>query len=166
MILISNNPNSSIEADISQLVNKYANVMLRCAYTYCGNLTDAEDIIQEVFLKYLCKIPQFNNEEHEKAWFIRVTINTSKDYIKSFWRRKTEPINEHMLYKDEADVSIWDMVQKLIPKYRIVILLYYKEGYSIRQIAEILKVKESTIGTQLSRARDMLKEKMIKEDYI
>ena len=107
MILISNNSNTNDKIEINQLVNKYANVMLRCAYTYCGNLTDAEDIIQEVFLKYLNKLPNFNNDEHEKAWFLRVTINTSKDYLKSFWHQKTEPINDSISYVNEIEENIW-----------------------------------------------------------
>lgn len=147
----------------NQLIETYANMMFRCAHAYCGSSADAEDIIQEVFIKYMKKLPEFKDEEHEKAWFLRVTINTSKDYIKSFWYRKTEAINEDIPYECETEREIWEMVQKLPPKYRIIIQLFYHEGYSIAEISALLKTKVSTIGTQLSRAREMLK-KMSKEE--
>ena len=123
------------KARINYMVKKYADIMLHCAYSYCQNITDAEDIIQEVFLKYLKKSPKFIDNDHEKAWFLRVTINTSKDYIKSFWYRKTEAINENILYDDDEGDEIWGLVKKLPPKYRIIIQLYYQEGYSIKELS-------------------------------
>jgi len=132
--------------------------MLRCAYSYCGNRTDAEDVIQEVFIKYMKKLPVFNNDEHEKAWFLRVTINTAKDYVKSFWYRKTEAIDENIPYKHAEEIEIWEMVQKLPPKYRILIQLFYQEGYLIKEISELLRMRNSTVGTQLCRARALLKK--------
>lgn len=148
---------------INNLIEKYANIMFRCAYSYCGNRTDAEDVIQEVFIKYMKKLPKFKDEKHEKAWFLRVTINTVKDYVNSFWYRKTEAINENISYENEEKINIWELVQKLPPKYCIVIQLFYQEGYSIKEISSILKVRESTVGTQLGRARELLK-KISKED--
>ncbi|MHB8128898.1 MAG: RNA polymerase sigma factor [Mobilitalea sp.] len=148
--------NEKIQAN--QLIEKYAKMMLRCAYAYCGDRTDAEDIIQDVFIKYMKKLPVFNDEEHEKAWFLRVTINTSKDYVKSFWYRKTEAIDENIPYEYAEEKEIWEMVQKLPPKYRIIIQLFYQEGYLIKEISELLKIRKSTVGTQLGRAREMLKK--------
>lgn len=141
-----------------QLIEKYASMMLRCAYAYCGNRADAEDILQEVFIKYMKHLPAFKDSSHEKAWFLRVTINTSKDYTKSFWYRRTEAMDENIPYECAEEKEIWDMVQKLPPKYRIIIQLFYQEGYSIREISELLKLKETTIGTQLTRARGLLKK--------
>ncbi len=149
---------------INDLIEKYANLMMRYAYSYCKNRVDAEDIIQEVFVKYLKRLPTFKNDTHEKAWFLRVTINTSKDYINSFWYRKTEAISENITVEVQSNLNIWDEVMKLPQKYRIVILLYYQEGYSVKEISSILKIRESTISTQLSRARELLKT-MNKEDF-
>lgn len=143
---------------MNYMIEKYADMMFRCAYSYCKNRADTEDIIQEVFIKYMKKSPEFSDEKHEKAWFIRVTINTAKDYIKSFWYRKTEGMNEDIIYNDKESINIWEIVGKLPPKYRSIIQLYYQEGYSIKEISFILKMRESTVGTQLSRARDLLKK--------
>lgn len=162
MIIINKITYEIENIELNQLIEKYANIMFRCAYAYCGNRSDAEDIIQEVFLKYLNKTPEFKCEKHEKAWLLRVTINTSKDYIKSFWHKKTVPITDDIAYNYEVE-TIWEIVQKLPLKYRVIIQLFYQEGYSIKDISMQLKIKESTIGTQLSRAREMLKN-MIKEE--
>lgn len=124
---------------------------------------DAEDVIQEVFLKYMRKHPEFKDLNHERAWFLRVTINTAKDYVNSFWYRKTEALNENILYENEQEKDIWELVQQLPKKYRLIIQLFYQEGYSIKEISYILKTRESTVGTQLSRAREMLKNKFEEE---
>jgi len=146
--------------EFSQTVDKYSTSVFRCAYTYCNNRQDAEDIMQEVFIKYLTKKPVFADEAHEKAWFLRVTINLSKNYVKSFWHRKTEGISDEIAYMPEESREIWELVQKLPEKYRIVIELHYWEGYTIREIAEILKKNASTVGTQLERAKNMLRDSM------
>jgi len=163
VIPIINRSKADENIEMDRLIKKYANIMFRCAHSYCGNRTDAEDIIQEVFLKYLNKSPEFKNDDHEKAWLLRVTINTSKDYVKSFWHQKTTSITEDIPYINDTDVEIWGDVKKLSPKYRVIIQLFYQEGYSIKEISELLKIRESTIGTQLSRAREILK-KIIKEE--
>ncbi|WMJ90715.1 RNA polymerase sigma factor [Anaerocolumna sp. MB42-C2] len=144
-------------------MEKYADSIFRCAYSYCGNRMDAEDVIQEVFLKYMRKHPEFKDLNHERAWFLRVTINTAKDYVNSFWYRKTEALNENILYENEQEKDIWELVQQLPKKYRLIIQLFYQEGYSIKEISYILKTRESTVGTQLSRAREMLKNKFEEE---
>lgn len=149
--------------EFDKLVEKYANTMFRCAYSYCQNRMDAEDVIQEVFLKYLKKKPKFIDENHEKAWLLRVTINVSKDYIKSFGYKKTQSLNDDIPLIDKEKSDVWEAVSGLPPKYRIVIQLYYQENYSIKEISKLLKVKESTIGTQLGRAKEKLKRLMKEE---
>ena len=144
------------ENQLTLLIEKYANTMYRCAYSYCQNRTDAEDIVQDVFLKYIKKRPKFNDEVHEKAWLLRVTINTSKNYLHSFWFRKTESLYEDIEYIQNDTTNVWDFVKLLPIRYRIIIQLYYQEGYSIKEISSILKLRGSTVGTQLSRARKLL----------
>ena len=146
--------------DFNEIVDKYATSIFRCAYAYCNSRQDAEDIMQEVFCKYLSKKPIFNDATHEKAWFLRVTINISKNYVKSFWRRKTEGLTEGIVYVDEDSREIWDAVRKLPEKYRVVLELHYWEGYTIKEMAEILKKNPSTVGTHLERAKKMLKDSM------
>ena len=152
-----------IENDTASKIDMYTEVLYRIAFTYLGNRSDAEDIVQETFLKYCKKKPKFDSDEHEKAWLIRVTINLCKDYLKSFWHKNTTELTEDVIVPHEENMQIWESVKRLAPKYRIVIELYYREGYSIKEIASILKKNPSTIGNQLSRAKKQL-EKMLKED--
>lgn len=147
-----------------KIVDKYSDIMFRCAYTYCNNRQDAEDVVQEVFCKYLSKRPRFSNEEHEKAWLLRVTINTSKNYTRSFWRRKVDLVEQDIISLTEEKQDIWNLVRELPEKYRIVIELHYIEGYSIKDIARLLNKNESTIGTRFERAKKKLKEIIEKEN--
>ncbi len=149
---------------IAEIVEKYSDLLLRVAFTYMKNISDAEDMVQEVFLKLVHDYPSFDNNEHEKAWLIRVTINLCKNRLKSAWFRKTEPIYETALSFSDEEKFVMDAVMELPSKYRSVILLYYHEGYSIKEISNILEIKESTISSQLQRARTQLKSKL-KEDF-
>lgn len=154
----------AVTDSFDEIVNKYSDAMFRCAYTYCNNTQDAEDIIQEVFYKYLLKKPAFKDESHEKAWFLRVTINTSKNYVHSFWHRNVDSIQEDCIsYVSSEELEILDLVRKLPEKYRVVIELYYWEGYSIKEIAKILNKNNSTVGTWFERAKKMLREYMERE---
>ena len=145
------------------LVEKYSDMLMRIAYTHMRNVGEAEDMVQNVFLKYLEKRPTFEGEEHEKAWLIRVCINLCKNTLKSFWLRNTTGLNENSYGFTTAEHEVIDAVMHLPVKYRSVILLFYFEDYSIGQIAEIMQRNESTIGSQLHRARHLLKS-MLKED--
>jgi RNA polymerase sigma-70 factor (ECF subfamily) len=149
---------------IADIVEKYSDLLLRVAFTYMKNISDAEDMVQEVFLKLVKNYPSFESDEHKKAWLIRVTINLCKNRLKSAWFRKTEPIYDTTLSFSDEEKFVMDAVLELPSKYRSVILLYYHEGYSIREISNILNIKESTISTQLQRARSQLKSKL-KEDF-
>lgn len=144
------------------LINKYSSAVFRCAYSFVNNRSDAEDIMQEVFLKYLVKTPVFNDETHEKAWFLRVTINMSKSYLRSSWLKKREPMDDDV--KDEIciekDPELWAMVKQLPEKYRVVVELHFIEGYTIREISMILKKNQSTVGTWLERGKKQLRKAM------
>ncbi|MGN0506852.1 MAG: RNA polymerase sigma factor [Lachnospiraceae bacterium] len=144
-------------------VEKYSAAMFRCAFMYCGNRQDAEDIVQEVFYKYIIKQPVFANEDHERAWLLRVTINMSKNYIRSFWRRNVESLREVCPCVSDDAIDIWEAVKQLPDRYRLVLELHCLEGYTLKEIADILKKKPSTIGTWYERAKKKLK-KEIEED--
>ncbi len=148
---------------IEQAVKKYSSSMLKTAFSLLKSTADAEDAVQEAFIKLLTKAPEFENDEHQKAWLLRVTVNISKNMLKSA-KRKNLPLTEEIPYKEKSD-DVLPYVLSLDEKYRVVIHLYYYENYSIKEIAEILSLPTATVGTRLSRARKML-EKSLKEDFI
>ena len=136
------------------LVNKYADMVLRLALTHLGNLADAQDVCQEVYIKLFKHQRPFNDAEHEKAWIIRVTINTCKDVIRSPWKKWFSPVEEIPLPIEHTEsMKVVFFVLKLPRKYRMVIYLYYYESYKTAEIAEILNLKESTVRTHLKRAK-------------
>lgn len=149
---------------VERIIEEYSDMVLRVAFTYMKNIADAEDITQEVFLKLFENFPSFDNDEHKKAWIIRVTINLSKNRLKSVWFSRTVPIYDSTIKFSDEEKFVLDAVLELSLKYRRVILLYYYEGYSIREISNILGIKEPTISSQLQRARSQLKSKL-KEDF-
>lgn len=131
-------------------------MIFRLAMTYLKNIQDAEDITQDVFIKLFKYKKTFRTVEDEKAWLIRVTINASKDLLKSAWFRKTVPIAEDLVFEDKKHNDLFYAVHQLETKYRSVVHLYYYEDYSIKEIAKILRIKELTIQTRLYRARKQL----------
>jgi RNA polymerase sigma-70 factor (ECF subfamily) len=125
---------------------------------YLGNKEDAEEAVQESFLKLIYKSPQFINNEHEKAWLIRVTINVCKDMLRSIWRKRVVSIEDIERYYDSSkEIEIMEEIIRLPSKYKDVIYLYYFEDYSIKDISKILKVTESAVKMRLKRGRDALK---------
>lgn len=140
---------------VVRIVKAYSDSMLRAAYSVLKSTEDAEDAVQEVFLKLLQKKPQFRNSEHEKAWLLRVTINISKNMMKSL-SRSSLPVTEEIPCSDEKS-ELLAVVMSLPERYRTVIHLYYYEGYSIKETAAILKLPTATVGTRLARARNLLK---------
>jgi RNA polymerase sigma-70 factor (ECF subfamily) len=145
---------------IQQVVTKYSQNIIRVAFTYMKNIADAEDIMQETFLSFMQQNPAFESEEHEKAWFIRVAINKSKDYLKSGWFKNKVPLTDDLSYLPEEERGVLEEVMKLDKKYRIPIHLFYYEGYSINEIADIMQTKPSTIKTWLSRGKNILKNRL------
>lgn len=139
-----------------EIIRKYSGSMFRYAYSYCGSRADAEDIVQEAFYRYLVKKPVFRDENHEKAWFLRVTINLSQNYVRTFWHRKVDALEDDIPDVTNDEKEIWDLVHQLPDKYRVVIELHYWEGYSLNEIAVILKKNPSTVGTWFERAKRLL----------
>lgn len=147
---------------ISQLVEKYSDMVLRLALTYVKNISDAQDVCQDVFIKIFQLNKTFIDSEHEKAWIIRVTINACKDVMRSQWKKKFLSINEIVLpVKDRENREVVSIVLELPLKYRSVIYLHYFENYSTLEIAKLLNRNSATVRTQLKRAREILKTKMV-----
>lgn len=155
------------EPDVNHAIEKYADMVRHVCFYHLKNHSDAEDVFQNVFLKYMLHDEPFNDDEHEKAWLLRVTINSCKDYLNDFFRRNKVPLE--MLNEIEAEIpdehkEVLEAVLSLPAKYKDVIYLYYYEGYKADEIGKILGKKENTVYSLLSRGRKMLKEKLGGED--
>jgi RNA polymerase sigma-70 factor (ECF subfamily) len=148
---------------IETAVERNAQHMLRAAYAILHSTSDAQDAVQEAFLKLLEKEPAFRDASHEKAWLLRVTINIAKNEAKRSRRFADEPPPEPALPPEEVS-DVFRAVLVLPEPYRIVIHLYYYEGYSIREIARILHLPVPTVGTRLRRGRERLKTILEQED--
>lgn len=147
-----------IADNFSQKYNLYSDMLCKICMIYLGNKDDAEEAIQESFLKLIYKSPQFVNVEHEKAWLIRVTINVCKDMLRSIWHKQVVKMDEIEKYYDNSnEIHIIDEIIKLPSKYKDAIYLYYFEDYSVKNISEILKITESAVKMRLKRGRDSLK---------
>jgi RNA polymerase sigma factor (sigma-70 family) len=145
---------------IHYAIDTHANNIIKIAFTYVKNLADAEDIAQDTFLAYLLNKPDFQSDEHEKAWLIRVAINKCKNFLQTTWYRKTGALPDDLAYLPREESDLLQYVFALDVKYRMPIHLHYFEGYSIAEIAAILRTNPSTIGTRLARGRKILKLKM------
>ena len=136
----------------------------RMAMIYLKNVHDAEDAVQNVFIKYINQDITFDSLEHENAWFITVTKNYCKDVLKSFWHRNVAFVEiPDSAKEDSSNEEVLKSIMKLPKKYREVIYLYYYEEYSVKEIAILLERKESTIQTQLYDARKKIKKIMERE---
>lgn len=148
--------------EYQHIFNKYGTLLYRVVYCYCKNKSDSEDILQNTFLKLYLSDVEFDSEEHIKNWLFKTAINDTLNIKKSRWHSFVEIPNDYAMETKEQS-ELYEAILKLPDKYRVVILLYYHIGYSIKEISEILKRNESTIQTQLQRGREKLK-KYIEED--
>ena len=139
----------------------YKDMIYSIAYTYMKNVTDSDDIVQEVFLKYLNANEHFKTLDNEKYWLVRVTINTCKSALTKAWKQKVELDDSKIdvtQAKDE-NLFLFDIVYSLPHKYKEVIVLKYYEDLSIKDISKSLKISESAVKKRLERARNIIKEK-------
>lgn len=150
----------------NDLVEEYQTMLYRLAFANMRNRADAEDAVQEAFLRYMKDEKPILNREHEKAWLIRTTIHICMDILKSSWHRKTVPLEESLIAESKAvylpyqirDDRTLEAVLKLPVHYRNPIYLFYYEDYSIHEIAGVLHEKEGTIKTRLRRGREEVKK--------
>lgn len=147
--------------NFSKKYNMYGNMLFKISMVHLGNKEDAEEAMQEAFYRLLYKSPEFNDDEHEKAWLIRTIVNICKDMRRSAWYKRTIKVEEiEEYYDNSSDLDVMMEILKLPVKYKTVIHLHYFEDYSIKEISEILKVKDSTIKMRLMRGRQLLKIKL------
>ncbi len=148
---------------VMEAVSRYADMLVRVCFSYVKNIHDAEEIAQDTFVKLMDRQPTFENEEHRKAWLLRVAINLSKNRLRSSWFVKTQPLEEYDVPFTPEENNVLSAVQQLPVKYRSVIHLFYIEGYSVLEIGQLLGRKASTVASQLHRARIILKSKLEEE---
>ncbi len=155
-------------SDIEYVIELYADMIYRIALSQVIDKSAADDIFQQAFLLYMEKQVRYVSEEHRKAWLIRTTLNVCKKYWSNSWMKKTTVLDDSIyadnsIYADmdEKEYDLYSAIIKLPRDYKSVIIMFYFEDMSIREIASILRKRESTIRTQLTRARyiirDMLK---------
>ena len=150
------NKSQCTAADSEEIICRYADMVYRLAWAYVRNPSDADDIFQEVFLRYIRRAPAFENEEHRKAWLLRVTINRAKTHLSKKLLRKAEEQDSAVPFAAPEMLELHEALKSLPPKYRTVIHLFYYEGYTAEEIGALLQKKPSTIRTQLTRARQQL----------
>lgn len=151
------------EAETSRALSLYGDTVRRICIVYMKNYADAEDIYQDVFLKYMLHGKPFQSEAHEKAWIIRVAINACKDSLKRFFRSRTSSLSDMHLEPfemDTSDIELLDALRKLPEQYRTVLYLFYYEGYTAVDIANMLHRRPNTIYTWLDRAKKALRQQL------
>lgn len=151
---------NDVNVYISSVVDKYSDMVYRTAYHALCDTHYAEDITQEVFLKLCSAHPEFESEEHEKAWILRVTINMCKNYNKRAYSHPNIELTENIPASDEysSDGTVMSAVMALPQKYRTAVYLHYFEGYPIKDIANIMQSNQNTVASLLMRARKKLSE--------
>ena len=156
------------EWEANRAIDRYADLVRRVCTIHLKNHADTEDIFQTVFLKYVTGTTEFESEEHEKAWFIRVTINACKDLLRSFFRSRTVSLDDLLEQPDQVPEDhreVLEAVLALPDKYRDVVYLHYYEGYTAPEIGTILHKNPNTVYTLLTRARDELRKMLGGEDF-
>lgn len=171
-----------IQDKLQEKIDSYSDMLYKIAYARMGNRADAEDIVQETFYQYFRRPREFDSEEHEKAWLIRVTLNgCHKVWRSGFYRRRSDLPDSEQLFSDEDQEqgeggpeeafldkekarTVLEAVWRLPVTYREVIHLFYYEELSVKEIAAVLERKVSTVTSQLTRGRELLK-KSLREEY-
>ena len=156
------------EQELTRLVGKYRANVYRLALCYTRNHADAEDVTQEAFLKLYLSGTDFLVDEEAKAWLFRVAANRCKDLLKSHWYKFSEPLTDDMQAPEHEseDGEVLAAISTLAPKARTIIYMYYYEGYSVKEIAELIGDSETAVTSQLWRGRKRLKELLKKSEIV
>ena len=145
------------------VIRRYSDMVYRLAFARTGNRSDAEDLYQEVFLRYLTKAPAFTSEDHRKAWLLRVAVNCANRFHTAPWRKRTEPLSEALSVPAPEGEDLWEELRRLPEKDRTVLHLYYYEDMTTEEIAQMLDRNPATVCSQLLRARAKLKKLLVEE---
>ena len=159
------------DESIETIIQRYKSTIYGVALSYTSNRADADDIFQEVFLIYYKVNPQFNDEEHRKAWLIRTTINCSLGVVQSTYHKRVVPMDQNEMnegsfqFRTKEENAVYLALQQLPEKYRTVLQLFYFADMSIDSIGQALNIKPGTVKVQLLRGREMMKTKLQEEGY-
>ena len=161
-----NNPSVRPAEDVETIIERYGDLLYRLCILMLKNESDAEDVIQETLIKFYRKAPVFENADHEKAWLIRVATNECRDLLRFRVRHPLAEVEQIMVAsEDSADSGILEALASLPEKYKLVLALYYVEGYKVEDIAKIIGRTSSAVKMRLQKGRKLL-EKIYREAYL
>lgn len=155
----------SVALDAESVFMRYNEMVYRLAFARTFSSFDSDDILSEVFLRYIRNKPDIKSEEHLKAWLIRVTSNCTNSHFSSSWKKKTVALEDNIAIYMKEKSEVYYAMSDLPEKYRIIVHLFYYEDMSVSEISSALSIGESAVKTRLFRARDMLKEKLKGGNY-
>ena len=151
---------------IETLLQTYGNGLFRLSLVMLRNESDAEDAIQDTMIRYLQKAPNFQNADHEKAWLFKVCTNICHDMLRYRKRHPQVDIDtQYHLTEKETDASLLDALMELPERFKLVLILYYVEGYRIHEIAEIIERSPSAVKMRLQKGRKLL-ENTYRKEYL
>ncbi|AHF10009.1 MULTISPECIES: sigma-70 family RNA polymerase sigma factor [Dehalobacter] len=162
--------------DLEKMMDQYGDDILRLCWLYLKDIHLAEDALQDTFIKAYRKYGTYNRQASERTWLISIAMNVCKNYLRTSWFKRVitvDKIDEHLMKNCNNNIlvlerdngEILEQIMNLSPKHKEVIFLYYYQQFKINEIAEILKMKESTVAVRLSRAREKLKQSMERWSY-
>ncbi len=151
--------------DFETFVTKHETRLYRTALSIMGNAADAEDVVQEAFIRAYEKAPDFETSAYETAWLMKVTVNLCKSHLRSPWRKRTIPLLDTFPATEPEQRELLEHILALPPRYRAVIHLFYYEGYSVKEISNLTGHKEGSVRSLLTRARHKLKAFLKEDDY-
>ena len=143
---------------LETVIRTYENTLYRAALAILGDPQEAEDVVQDTFLRLWEKAPIFESPAHERAWLLKVAVNGCKSRLRAPWRRRTAPLLDSYPAADPEEQALMEVIQSLPPKDRSVLHLYYYEGYQTAEIAAMTGWREGTVRSRLARARDRLRD--------
>lgn len=149
--------------EYERLTSLYLDSIYRVALNGCRNYADAEDVVQNTFLKLWNRKEDFESDEHARKWLIRVAINDCNSLWRSSWKRRTaylDELSQEPVFSTPEKSSLYYAIMELPTKYRQIIYLYYFEDYSVKEVAQIMGISESAVQTRLLRARQKIKERL------
>ncbi len=157
------------DLDLEQTINEYSNILYKICFLILKNENDVKDVLQETFIKYYTKSPVFKSEDHKKAWLIKVSQNRCKEFLRFHKRHAAVPLDEVEQSvsvtdgMDTEEIDALSFVWNLNYKLKSVVILYYIEGYSVKEVSQILDISESAVKKRLERARKEIRESVKEE---
>ena len=156
---MAENANTEVKKEyVDKIVNKYSDMLFRICYCILCNKSDSEDALQDTFVKLITKAPDFKDDEHEKAWLIKVATNISKNMLLLRIKHRTVDINElEYVGAAEEDKDVFEAIMRLPVKFKIVMILHYIEGYPTKDISKMIKLSDEAVRKRLQKGRELLK---------